>query len=136
MVLEPAAIENNASNAARAGALGNPAAHLASVRALIPGRHPILERTGGRQGKSAVVVDHLRVYVLDASEDGQPRSRRRAVHAAAYAPVALAARGGSSFASHAGKPTHSVRYAPATVAAVLPGLRRTYSPSYRIPLPL
>src|SRR5436189_5316888 len=70
-----------------------------------------------------VVVDQLRVDVTEAPEHGQPRAPRRAPQVASKPVVPLVPWT---------PPVARDHFAP----AFLPTLRRTYSPEYRMPLPL
>src|SRR5947209_7548710 len=115
---------------ADAGALGldgDRLADLGRLRDTVALDFQVDRRRGGERLARAV-VDHLRVEVIEAAEDGQPRALRGPGHVDADAPVAVPA------ALLAVCPLdHADALAP---LPALPGLRRTFSPRYITPLPL
>ena len=93
MVLVSAAVEDHGLDAGRLGALGDGLADgLASRSALVAGAagQRRFRGRGGGQRAPGRVVDHLRVDVLGAAEDGQARTLRGAGDRRADAVVALA----------------------------------------------
>src|SRR5277367_787377 len=87
VILIPAAVEHHGLDALVLGALGDELAdflgpgHIAAVLAVLLGRP-------GRYHRVTLgVVDHLRVDMLHAAKNSQPRTFRRARHAAANALV-------------------------------------------------
>src|SRR5688572_8127004 len=120
VVLEAAAIEHDALDPRRLGALGEQRPHRLGrlhVAAARLGRAELLApAVGGDQGAAALVVDDLGIDVVEATEHGQSRPRLRSPHPPPEAVVALLARSPPVLEDH---------FAP----AFLPTLRRTTSPA-------
>src|SRR6266849_1481801 len=87
-----------------------------------------LDRRRGCQRLGGAVVDHLRVEVVEAAEDREPRLLRRPAHVHPHAAVPLrAALLAIDLLDHA---------AVLAPLPALPALRRIFSPRYMTPLPL
>src|SRR5205085_6682531 len=84
-----AAVKDGAGDALLFGALGDATANLFGRRDVAAGSAlpVLLRRRGGDQRDAAGVVDQLRVDVVDAAEDGQPRALARAADLSADALV-------------------------------------------------
>src|SRR5688572_20955387 len=120
VVLEATAIEHHPLDPRRLGALGEQGPHrlgrLHVAAARLPGAELLAPAVGGDQRAAGLVVDDLRVDVVEAPEDGQARPRLRAPHPPPQAMVALVAWSPTVLEDH---------FAP----AFLPTLRRTTSPA-------
>src|SRR5215470_7091602 len=127
VVLVAAAIEDDALDAGRLGLLRQHRSDRLGSRDVAAGlvlrQKRLAPAVGGQDGAPRVVVDELGINVTEAPEHGQPRTRGGAAHVAPQPVVPLVARAASIPRDH---------FAP----AFLPTLRRTYSPRYRMPLPL
>src|SRR5919198_6768770 len=87
VVAEAAAVEDDRLDAQGPGPLGDGPAH-APRRLDVAARRPaqlLLDGRGRGEGHGPLVVDDLRVDVVQAAEDREPRARLRAAHAAADA---------------------------------------------------
>src|SRR5215203_3434954 len=122
------AVEHDARHAGCARALGDQAPDLlrgvdvAAALQLVP--HVLFEGRGGRQRRTALIVDDLRVDLLRRAEHRKPRTAVRRLTDRTPNPR-LAAVFGSKFLSHSRGPYF-----------FLPSLRKMNSSAYFTPLPL